>query len=98
MTKKLASYIEQEEVINRSWISVKDFQKLVPVGDTNARKAVNQILNEMDANGEPRFFSRPILVPTSKVVKMYKIDVNAIRREAEKMRKTNSSVREVTVC
>ena len=52
MKKVIATYIEQEEVINRSWISLKDFQKLVPVGDTNARKAVNQILAEMDANGE----------------------------------------------
>ena len=95
MKKVIATYIEQEEVINRSWISVKDFQKLVPVCDTNARKAVNQILAEMDANGEPRFFSRPILVPTSKVVKMYKIDVNAIRREAERMRKAKG---ELKVC
>ena len=96
MSKELATYIEQEEVINRSWISVKDFMKLIPVGETNARKAVNQILEEMDSNGEPRFHSKPILVPTSKVVKMYKIDVNAIRREAEKMRKAKG--KEVSVC
>ncbi|MDD6467137.1 MAG: hypothetical protein PUF50_03040 [Erysipelotrichaceae bacterium] len=95
MSKQIATYIEQEEVINRSWISVIDFMKLVPVGTNAARKAVNSIIDEMDQNGEPRFKTKPLLVPTSKVVKAYKIDVNTIRREAERMRKAKG---EKVVC
>ena len=41
----------------------------------------------MDKNNEFYFKTRPILVPTRKVVEKLNIDVALIRREANKMRK-----------
>ena len=41
----------------------------------------------MDKNDEFYFKTRPILVPTKKVVEKAHIDVALIRREANKMRK-----------
>lgn len=41
----------------------------------------------MDKNNEFYFKTRPILIPTKKVVEKLNIDVSLIRREANKMRK-----------
>ena len=41
----------------------------------------------MDEENEFYFKTRPILVPTKKVIEKLNIDVSLIRREANKMRK-----------
>ena len=88
-TKKrpVYSYIEQEEVINKPWLSTDDLKIILPVGENALSKFRREICNEMDKNDEFYFKTRPILVPTKKVVEKAHIDVALIRREANKMRK-----------
>ena len=41
----------------------------------------------MDANNEPYFNSRPILIPVDKVVGKYKLNTSYILKEAKRMRR-----------
>lgn len=88
-TKKrpVYSYIEQEKVINKPWLSTDDLKIILPVGENALSKFRREICDEMDKNDEFYFKTRPVLIPTKKVVEKAHIDVALIRREANKMRK-----------
>ena len=81
------NYIEQEEVINKPWLSTKDLMIIIPTGENAINDFRKKIIEEMESNGEFYFKSRPILIPTKKVIEKAHIDVALIRREANKMRK-----------
>lgn len=81
------NYIEQEEVINKPWLSTQDLMIIIPAGETAINNFRKKIIEEMEINGEFYFKSRPILIPTKKVVEKAHIDVALIRREANRMRK-----------
>lgn len=83
----MGNYLEQEEVINNSYISVDGFRKLIPICETRARAEFKKIVDEMSLNKEFYFDTRPRLIPTKKVIEKFDIDVNLIRREAEKMKR-----------
>ena len=88
-TKKrpVYDYIEQEKVINKPWLSTNDLKIILPLGENAVSKFRKLICDEMDENDEFYFKTRPILVPTKKVIEKAHIDVALIRREANKMRK-----------
>lgn len=91
MTRKkrpVATYIEQEEVINKPWLSIDDLMIIIPTGTTALGKFRKSIIEEMESNGEFYFKAKPILIPTTKVIEKAHIDVALIRREANKMRKS----------
>ena len=81
------NYIEQEEVINKPWLSTKDLMIIIPTGENAINDFRKKIIEEMESNGEFYFKSRPILIPTKKVIEKTHIDVAVIRREANKIRK-----------
>ena len=80
-------YIEQEKIINKPWLSTEDLKIILPLGETAINDFRKSICNEMEENNEFYFKTRPILIPTKKVVEKLNIDVALIRREANKMRK-----------
>lgn len=80
-------YIEQEKVLNKPWLSTEDLMVIIPAGEGAINNFRKSICEEMDNNGEFYFKTRPILVPTKKVVEKAHIDVALIRREANKMKK-----------
>lgn len=85
--RTVATYIEQEKVINKPWLSTEDLMIIIPTGLTAISNFRKSIIDEMEANDEFYFKSRPILIPTKKVIEKAHIDVALIRREASKMRK-----------
>lgn len=80
-------YIEQEKVLNKPWLSTEDLKIIIPLGETAINNFRKALTDEMDANNEFYFKTKPKLVPTKKVVERLNIDVSLIRREANKMRK-----------
>lgn len=80
-------YIEQEKVLNKPWISTEDLLIIIPTGKNAVNNFRKSLMEEMDKAGEFYFKTRPILVPTNKVIEKLNIDVALIRREANKMRK-----------
>lgn len=88
-TKKrpVYDYIEQEKVLNKPWLSTEDLLVIIPVGINAVNDFRKSLTKEMDAENEFYFKTRPILVPTKKVIEKLNIDVALIRREANKMRK-----------
>lgn len=80
-------YIEQEKVLNKPWISTEDLLIIIPTGKNAVDNFRKSLTEEMDKAGEFYFKTRPILVPTKKVIEKLNIDVALIRREANKMRK-----------
>ncbi len=85
--RKIANYIEMEEIINSPWIDTVGMMILIPAGITAINDLRKSITEEMDKNNEFYFKTRPKLIPTSKVIEKCHIDVSLIRREASKMRK-----------
>lgn len=80
-------YIEQEKVINKPWVSTEDLKKILPLGINAINNFRKSITKEMDANNEFYFKTKPILIPTKKVIEKLDIDVDLIRKEASRMRK-----------
>lgn len=80
-------YIEQEKVINKPWLSTEDLKIILPLGLNAINDFRKSVTDEMDKNNEFYFKTRPILIPTKKVVEKLNIDISLIRREANKMRK-----------
>lgn len=85
--RPVSNYIEQEQVLNKPWLSTEDLKIILPLGTNAINNFRKSICDEMDKNNEIYFKTRPILVPTRKVVEKLNIDVALIRREANKMRK-----------
>ena len=85
--RKPSDYIEMESVINRAWIDTEGMMILIPAGRNTIDILRKSITDEMDANGEFYFKTRPKLIPTQKVIEKCHIDVALIRREANRMRK-----------
>lgn len=84
---RVANYIEMEQVINKPWVSTEDLMVLLPIGLSAVNNFRKSITDEMDKNGEFYFKTRPILIPTKKVIEKAYIDVDLIRSEATKMKK-----------
>lgn len=80
-------YIEQEKILNKPWLSTEDLMIILPIGKSAVNDFRKSVTNEMEKNNEFYFKTRPILIPTKKVVEKLDIDVSLIRREANKMRK-----------
>lgn len=81
------NYMEQEEVLNKPWLSTEDLKIILPLGLNAINDFRKSVTDEMDEKNEFYFKTRPILIPTKKVVEKLNIDVALIRREANKMRK-----------
>ncbi len=85
---KRVDYLAMEEVLNTYWIERSQMQILLPqLSNKFLRIEFEKILAEMDANNEPYFNSKPILIPVDKVVKKYKINTSYIFKEAKRMRR-----------
>ena len=80
-------YIEQERVLNKPWLSTEDLMIILPLGETAVNNFRKSVTKEMETNNEFYFKTRPILVPTKKVVEKLNIDVALIRKEANKMKR-----------
>lgn len=80
------TWLDQEEVINHSWISAKEIQILVPVGICNARKIISDIRKDMLLEGAYTFNCKTILVPTQRVLKKLGLNEKNIREQAKRMR------------
>lgn len=85
--RPVSDYIEQEKIINKPWLSTEDLKIILPLGENAVNSFRKSVCDEMDKNNEFYFKTRPILIPTKKVVEKLNIDVSLIRREASKMRK-----------
>ena len=87
MAKK-PNYLEMEEVLNTYWIDRQQMNILLPqLSEKTLKIEFEKILEEMDANNEPYFHSRPILIPVDKVVGKYKLNTSYILKEAKRMRR-----------
>lgn len=87
MAKK-PNYLEMEEVLNTYWIDRQQMNILLPqLSEKTLKIEFEKILEEMDANNEPYFNSRPILIPVDKVVGKYKLNTSYILKEAKRMRR-----------
>lgn len=85
--RPVSDYTEQEKVLNKPWLSTEDLMVIIPTGKNAVNNFRKSLTDEMDKAGEFYFKTRPILVPTKKVIEKLNIDVALIRREANKMRK-----------
>lgn len=79
-------YIEQEKILNKPWLSTEDLKIILPIGENAINKFRKSICEEMDKNNEFYFKTRPILIPTKKVIEKAYIDVDFIRKEATIMK------------
>lgn len=87
MAKK-PNYLEMEEVLNTYWIDRQQMNILLPqLSKKTLKIEFEKILEEMDANNEPYFNSRPILIPVDKIVVKYKLNTSYILKEAKRMRR-----------
>lgn len=87
MAKK-PNYLEMEEVLNTYWIDRQQMNILLPqLSEKTLKIEFEKILEEMDANNEPYFNSRPVLIPVDKVVGKYKLNTSYILKEAKRMRR-----------
>lgn len=84
--RSVPNYIEMEEVINKPWLSTKDLRIILPLGENSINNFRKTIVEEMKKNNEFSFQTRPILIPTKKVLEKLNIDADFIRSEANKMR------------
>ena len=82
----IPSILEQEAVINQSWTDWRGICNLVPISCTAARRIINQITDEMHAEGSPTFISQRKLVPVARIVKKLGINTTMIRNEAARIR------------
>lgn len=87
MAKK-PNYLEMEEVLNTYWIDRQQMNILLPqLSEKTLKIEFEKILEEMEANNEPYFNSRPILIPVDKIVVKYKLNTSYILKEAKRMRR-----------
>lgn len=87
MAKK-PNYLEMEEVLNTYWINREQMNILLPqLSEKTLKIEFEKILEEMEANNEPYFNSRPILIPVDKVVGKYKLNTYYILKEAKRMKR-----------
>lgn len=79
-----ASYTELVEIINKYYIEPKDISKLANCNIKYARIIAHQIMKDMKDEGKPIRSTRPLVVPTNRVLKYLDIDTRVIRAEAKK--------------
>ena len=79
-----ASYTELVEIINRYYIEPKDISRLANCNIKYARLIAHQIMKQMADEGKPLRSTRPMLVPTKRVLKYLDINAKDIRTEAQK--------------
>lgn len=85
---KKPNYLKMEEVLNTYWIDRRQMNILLPqLSEKTLKIEFEKILEEMEANNEPYFNSRPILIPVDKVVGKYKLNTSYILKEAKRMRR-----------
>ena len=81
-----ADYTELVDIINKYYIEPKDISKLANCNIKYARVIAHQIMKDMKDEGKPIRSTRPLVVPTNRVLKYLDIDTRVIRAEAKKKR------------
>lgn len=90
--KQEYTYLDQEIVINKPYVTIRDIMVLLPVSETKARQILHDIRHQMEENDEYCFYSKPAVIPLTKLVKNGLVDVNNIRKQADLMRKAGYGV------
>lgn len=89
--RKKTDYLQMDEIINKYYIDAADVSILANCNIKYARAIVNRVAREMVESGYQVHVSRPMLVPTKRVLKYLGIDSKVVRKEAENIRKSTLS-------
>lgn len=82
------SYLQLEKIINHYYITTKEVAILANCNIKYARNIANEIKREMEDAGIPVVTTKPLRVPTERVLKKLHISSEKIRKEAEGIRKS----------
>lgn len=82
------NYIILEKLINKPFITKKEMEQF-GFNEKKASKFANKILNDMKAENVPIISTRPMLLPTQRVLAILGIDPMWIREQAEQMKKSS---------
>jgi len=85
-----ADYTELVEIINKYYIEPKDISRLANCNIKYARLIAHQIMKEMKDEGKPIRSTRPLVVPTKRVLKYLDISSKIIRTEADAIKKSGA--------
>lgn len=85
-----ANYTELVEIINKYYIEPKDISRLANCNIKYARLIAHQIMKEMKDEGKPIRSTRPLVVPTKRVLKYLDISSKIIRTEADAIKKSGA--------
>ncbi len=88
------TYEQQLEILQKSYLTSADIRKLVPIGEKESYRVINEILEDMESNNIPIFKCRPKLVPTKYVIEKLKIDVRHIKRMAKQREEVMLNVKD----
>lgn len=86
--KTKTDYLQLVDIINKYYVDAKDIALLANCNIKYARVIGHQIIKQMIEEGKPIRSTRPMLVPTKRVLKYLDIDSKAVRKEAESIRKS----------
>ena len=85
--RQLADWCEQEQIINRPYMTREDIAKLIPI----AKSTINAECQEMEnlfKDSNIRFYdTKPKCYPTQQVLNFFRIDEKTIRKQAKDQRK-----------
>lgn len=79
--------IEQEKILDKTYVSVKDIYKLYPFGFNAAIDLFNEIKKELIEQGIPLMPCRPAVVPLELVLKKWMLDEGKIKRASNRLKK-----------
>lgn len=92
--RQLADWCEQEQIINRPYMTREDIAKLIPI----AKSTINVECQEMEnlfKDLNVRFYdTKPKCYPTQQVLNFFGIDEKTIRKQAKDQRKFQLEKRE----
>lgn len=80
---KVATYKEQYQIIQKSYLNAKDVTTLVPVGINHARKIINEVIVDMLAEKAPVFNTRVCIAPTDRVLAKLGLSADEIKAKAQ---------------
>lgn len=86
--RKNISYLELEKIINQYYITAKDICIIADCNIKYARDIAKSIADEMEREGVPIVSTRPLRVPTERVLRTLHINPAKIRNEAQGIRKS----------
>ncbi len=87
---KKTDYLEMADIINKYYIDATDISKLANCNIKYARLIAHEIVKQMIEEGKPVRSTRPMIVPTRRVLKYLDIDSRVVRKEAESIRKSGA--------